>query len=101
MANLKLSNTLRSGKVAQKILEFLREHPIDLIDDPKFVFDPDNPDEPTPKVPKYTDEEWILQWVWGDKNYSKNQRGYFLRECEEGKKKLLADAVDFDYDVFV
>ncbi len=96
MANLKLSNTLRSGKVAQKILEFKREHPIPLIDDPKFVPDPDNP-EPIPKVPKYTDEEWIIRLVWGSKDYE----GYFLRECREGNKKLLADASDFDYDVFV
>ena len=89
---MQFTKNIKDDKIAQKKAEFLYEHPNNVM-----MNDPASTEEnPLPLIHKYTDKEHILRLVWGDKD----NNGYFLRECKEGRRKMLADEAVFDNDVF-
>ena len=86
MADIPLTVTIPSAKVAIATARFLRETPIPLIDDPEST-----EETPLPRIPKYTTKRWVEMWIIRR----------LSSQCEQGRIKLEHDANVPDTDLFV
>ena len=83
MADLKPTNTILDIDTTDFMEGFLAMCPMPMIPDPKFVPDPNKPEEKTTMVPVYTPENWL-----NERTSQEQSRWYRL-----GKQKIAQQAV--------